>query len=88
MGFQVLNTLPYNDNKESCATTSSKTILRMVHNLADGLALASVDAGGAHLYDEAGRKAAFRGEGHCRSDGNLKKNFFKITCIYIYKQRC
>lgn len=85
MGFQVLNTLPCNDNKKGRATMSSKMILEMVHNLVNSPALASVDSGDAYWsHNQAYRKAAFRGEGDCHSAGNLKK--IKITCIYLCKQ--
>lgn len=60
----------------------------MVHSLVNSLVWASVDSGDARWsHNQAGRKAAFRGEGDCHSTENFKKKFFlKIKCIYLQRQ--
>lgn len=73
---------------KSCAIMSSKMILQMVHNLVNSLTLASVDSGDAHWsHDQAGRKVTnLQGRQGLPFCWKLKKNFCKITCIYLCKQ--
>lgn len=56
----------------------------MVHSLVNSLVWASVDSGDARWsHNQAGRKAAFRGEGDCHSTENFKKKFFFEDKMYI-----